>query len=385
MVRAGTATTTRSAVGARAAVSPGRSVAVNGARSAIPGASGQVRIEAIIQHQLDNQGAQLLLAQEAGLLTSEAHELFASYIAATAARSDWIGRFAASDGDVAALCAALLGPEQAFVDASQRLAHLLFQQMRPRTISAGDLAALIYTADGDSQRHIALLKLDPQSRPIRAFQRVNGRLRVVYGRADNLLPDERQLQKCALLTAATPGAPFDITLLDTQAGPTAGGVAAFFYRGFLGVALAASPRRLTRRFVDLCDAWLDAHRAVLDPAALFAFYACRRAALDQTSVEVVPFAEHALPGHPELRHDLAEALALNLVEGESSVRLEQFSVDRAVVSSLLRYVTLELDGGARLRVRADRFASLLDPARVRRAGNRYELTISTLTLREVSD
>ncbi|HEU5441853.1 MAG TPA: nucleoid-associated protein [Ktedonobacterales bacterium] len=385
MVRARTATTTRSATGARAAASVGQAGVVSSAPGAIPGASGRVRIEAIIQHQLDNQGAQLVLAQEAGLLTAEAHELFASYIAATAARSDWTGRFAESDGDVVALCAALLGPEQAFVEASQQLAQLLFHQMRPRTISAGDLAALIYSADGDPQRHIALLKLDPQSRPIRAFQRVNGRLRVVYGRADNLLPDERHLQKCALLTAAAPGASFDITLLDTQAGPTAAGVAAFFYRGFLGVALAPSPRRLTRRFVDLCDAWLDAHRAALDPAALFAFYAARRAALDQSDVEVAPFAERALPGHPELRYDLAETLALNLVEGEPPARLEQFSVDRAVVSSLLRYVTLELDGGARLRVRADRFASLLDPTRIRRTGNRYELTISTLTLREVSD
>lgn len=385
MVRAGTATTTHRAAGVRATAGAAQAGSISGVASAIPGASGQVRIEAIIQHQLDNQGAQLVLAQEAGLLTAETHDLFASYIAATAARSDWVGRFAEPDGDVAARCAALLGPEQAFVEASQRLAELLFYQMRTRTISAGDLAALIYTADGDAQRHIALLKLDPQSRPVRNFQRVNGRLRVVYGRADNLLPDERQLQKCALLTTAAPGAPFDITLLDTQAGPTAAGVAAFFYRGFLGVALAPSPRRLTRRFVDLCDAWLAARRATLEPAALFAFYAARRAALGEANVEVASFAERALPAHPELRHDLTETLALNLVEGSPSARLERFAVDAAVVSSLLRYVTLELDGGTRLRVRADRFAALVDPARIRRVGNRYELRISTLTLREVSD
>jgi hypothetical protein len=60
-------------------------------------------------------------------------------------------------------------------------------------------------------------------------------------------------------------------------------------------------------------------------------------------------------------------------------------VDRAFASGLANRVTIELDGGARLSVPADRFAELvqIDPRRT--AENKYRLVIESLTFREVSE
>lgn len=358
----------------------------SGGTLSVPGASGQVRIEAIIQHQLDNQAPQPLLAQATSVLPAKTHDLFASYIAATAERADWTGGFADARCVVAGLCDALLTDETAFVEASRHLAERLFAQMKRRTIAAGDLAVIVYSADGDATRHIALLKLDPQVRQVRSFQRIGGRLRAVYDEATNTMPEKGNLQKCALLARVDGQGGYQVVLLDTQAGPRASDVAVFFYQGFLGVTLAPSPRRLTRRFVELCDTWLERNRDRLAPAELLAFYAARRTALGGETVEVARFASDALSAaHADLRRSLAEHLAVNLVEADLPRRIERFPVDSAVVAGLLRTVTLELDGGARLRVRADRLASLLDLERLRRVGNTYELVITSLTLREVSD
>ena len=136
----------------------------------------------------------------------------------------------------------------------------------------------------------------------------------------------------------------------------------------------------------MCESWIDLHRDQFSPQQLFAFYAARRAALAGGTVEVARFAAEALDEAPAgLRADLAGHLAANLVEADPAQRIERFAVDAAVVSRLLRTVTLELDGGARLSVRADRLASLLDMRQLRRSGNRYELVLTSLTLREVSD
>ena len=350
-------------------------------------AASRVRIERIIQHQLDNETPQLLLAQAPSVLPPKTHDLFCSYIATTAARADWIAGFAEPEGTIAGLCDALLRDETAFVEASRQLAERLYSQMKPRTISAGDLAVVVYQSDGEPERHVALLKLDPQVRQVRTFQRISGRLRVVYDESNNTMPEEGHLQKCALLTHASGRSGYRVVLLDRQAGPRAvADVAVFFYRRFLEVTLAPSPRRLTRRFVELCESWIELHRDQFSPQQLFAFYAARRAALAGGTIEVARFASEVLgEAHAGLRADLAEHLAANMVEADPTQRIERFAVDAAVVSRLLRTVTLELDGGARLSVRADQLASLLDMGRLRRAGNRYELVLTSLTLREVSE
>jgi hypothetical protein len=59
----------------------------------------------------------------------------------------------------------------------------------------------------------------------------------------------------------------------------------------------------------------------------------------------------------------------------------RFTVDRATADPIVQTVTLELDGGARLIVPAERFAAMaqVDDQRV---GGKIRLTIETLTLKE---
>ena len=56
-------------------------------------------------------------------------------------------------------------------------------------------------------------------------------------------------------------------------------------------------------------------------------------------------------------------------------------MDRATADPVVRFVTLELDGGGRLRIPAERFAEMvrIDDQRV---GGKIRLTIETLTLKE---
>src|SRR5215469_9093838 len=84
---------TRAAVAPRATPTLG-AAPMPGSTSAAP----RVRIERIIQHQLDNAAPHLLLAQAPSVLPPKTHDLFASYIAATAARADWCGGFAEPEG-----------------------------------------------------------------------------------------------------------------------------------------------------------------------------------------------------------------------------------------------------------------------------------------------
>ena len=150
--------------------------------------------------------------------------------------------------------------------------------MRPRTIAPGDFVALIYPRGDEPDRQIALLKLDPDHRLVRTFASRDGRLRVSISAAENLLPDSARLQKCALLTCPTPGDDFEVTLLDTQAGPRAEGIAAFFYRGFLATELAPSARRRTREFLRCSDLWLADHQEEFTPPQVTTFYEARRVA-----------------------------------------------------------------------------------------------------------
>jgi hypothetical protein len=348
---------------------------------------GRVRIERLILHGLDHRNSRLDLVDEPALFTDAIEAFFTTHIEAASSRSDWRARFRDPTAEIPALCRTLLQGPGEFVAASQELARRLYDQMRPRTIAPGDLVVIIYTHGEDALRHVALLKLDPDQRLVRNFSVSGGRTRVTISAAGNLLPDSARLQKCALLTLATPTADFDVHLLDTQAGPRADGVAAFFYRAFLGAELLPSPRRQTREFLRQCDGWLAAHCDVLTPAALAAFYHARRTALGADLLDPANFATAALPAHPELAAQLAAALT-GLTEAAPSLDappLHRITVDPAVAAPVVNRVVLELDGGARLVVPAERFAELvrIDPART--AENKVRLVIESLTLKEVTE
>ena len=343
---------------------------------------GRVRIERLILHGLDNRGGRLRLVDEPALLSEEAQTFFALHIEAAGTRADWRAAFLDAQCEVALHCHRLLSDSDTFVEASRQLARRLYDAMRPRTIAPGDFVVVVYTQGDDPTRRVALLKLDPDQRLARTFTTVAGRHRVSISAADNLLPDTTRLQKCALLRSEEPDGDFEVVLLDTQAGPRAEGIATFFYDGFLSVRLAPSPRRLTRDFLRCTDAWLGEHRDELTPAQITAFYAARRAALRDDTLHLARFAGTAAPYDLHLQLDLLERVGAAF---QSSGQQGGYGVDRAFASGLANRVTIELDGGARLSVPADRYAELvqIDPRRT--AENKYRLVIESLTFREVSE
>jgi hypothetical protein len=342
----------------------------------------RLRIHQLILHALDPRAGSIQLVDDVVALDENSALFFAGHIAAAEQRADWRARFREPDGEVPLLCQRLLGNSGDFVDASRQLAQRLYDQMhqRPNQITPGDFVAVVYQQPDDPGVSIALLKLDPDHRLVREFSRSGGRLRVSIRTAGNLLPETRRLQKCALLRARANS--FDMMLLDTQAGPRSDGVAAFFYRGFLDAGLMPSARRRTRLFLTASDTWISQHARELAPAQLLAFYHARRQALTGDSLDLGRFAVAALPEVPQLAETLLAHLRKALFDPDDP--MQSFTIDRAVADPVVRCVTLELDGGTRLIVDAERFEELVRVG-ARRADGKLQLTLETLTLREVSN
>lgn len=366
-----------------------RSLATD-AGSPLPG-SGEIHIERLIEHEIDHKNRHIELAD--ALVTLGDHErYFAEHIATGDARAEWAACFDDPRGDVPKLCRELLGTTEQFIEASKALAQRLYDVMRTRRIARGDFVAAVFTKGNEPQRHIAILKLDPDSRRIRNFRKIGDQTLVDISMANNILPDTRSLAKCALITPVddpgdgAPGAGLDIRLLDNQAGTKANEVAAFFFRGFLATELVPTARRRTREFVRGCDAWVHDHSADLIPAELVEFWDARRAALTTDTVDVVAFAAEALPTHPELHEELTARLerAITPVLPAQSETISRFHVDQSVAQPLVKEIVLELDAGARLIVPTDHFDELVHIERDYTAQGRYKIVIQSQTLKEVS-
>lgn len=356
---------------------------------------GEVRIERLILHHLDHRAGQCDLVDAIATLDETGARFFASHVASAAERADWHARFRAEDDAVPAQLSALLGDDGQFVDASRALAERLYRYMCERSgnIAPGDFVAIAYHVGDAPERHVALLKMDPdQQRLIRRFTRHGAGWRVAVSLADNLLPEAKSLQKCALISreaSDAPGAPrlegdsFRVRLLDTQAGPRSDGVAAFFYRDFLAASLLASARRQTRLFLTETSAWLTQHGAAFEPHELLTFFAARRQALAGERVRLRAFAAAALPTRPDLTDDLTRRLIVAVLDAPD-LRGEHpfFPVDRAAAKSYLEKVTLDLDGGMRLTVSAARFEELVRVARERTEEGKLRLTLESLVMRE---
>lgn len=363
---------------------------------AAPGAHvSAITIERLILHHLDNRAGEMLLVEAELSLDSSIRALFASYIAEAIKNADWQARFLASQPTAPStttaptmpdLCASLLHDPSAFIAVSQQMARRLFEQMlqRPNQINPGDFVVAIYRASGVATSCIALFKLDPDARLVRDFSVERGRRLVRISLADNLMPQTVRLkQKCALITPSTDGADFSVVLLDTLANIHSEGVAVYFYKGFLGAQILPSARRRTRLFLRASDDWLAEHGAALSPRALMRFYAARRAALAGETIDLPAFTTAALPEDSNLAEDLLAALIPNIFDAEFEPHQTRFTVDRATADPIVQYVTLEMDGGARLRIPAQRFDDLASTAD-RRVGGKISLTIETLTLKEVT-
>lgn len=353
---------------------------------------GEVSIERLILHHLDHRAGQCDLVDAVATLDETSQRFFAGHVASAAERADWHARFRADDDAVPAQMSALLGDADQFVHASRALAERLYRYMCERSgnIAPGDFVAIAYHIGDEPERHVALLKMDPdQQRLARRFTRHGAGWRVAISLADNLLPEARSLQKCALISrdtsAAEAGASFRVRLLDTQAGPRSDGVAAFFYRDFLAASLIASARRQTRLFLTETNTWLAQEGGAFQPRELLAFYAARRQALTGEIVRLRAFAAAALPQRPDLAEGLTRLL-IGSVLGDPTLQGEHpfFPVDRAAARSYLEKVTLELDGGMRLTVSAARFDELVRLAEERTEEGKLRLTLDSLVMREVT-
>ena len=344
-----------------------------------------VVIERLILHSLNNATGKILLVNEIAELDERSDAYFADQIASALRRADWRARFAPDDDEIPQLCRRLLADANDFVVASQFLANKLFEQMskRAQQITPGDFVVALFRFAGAPERQIALLKLDPDDqRLIREYRIVGERLTVRISVAQNLLPESKRLQKCALLRPAADDTDFEVTLLDTQAGPRSDGVAAFFYRGFLHATLAPSARRRTRLFLSCTETWLAQRAASFTPAQILAFYRARREALRGEVVSLSAFAEAALAGEGDLQRDLVAMLSSRLFEGDE--RADAFEVDRAAADTITRIVTLELDGGLQIRVDAARFDELAHVDGARTAEGKIRIVVESLTLREAA-
>lgn len=344
-----------------------------------------VVIERLILHSLNNATGKVLLVNEIAELDERSDAYFADQITSALRRADWRARFAPDDDEIPQLCRRLLVDANDFVVASQFLANKLFEQMskRAQQITPGDFVVALFRFAGAPERQIALLKLDPDDqRLIREYRIVGERLTVRISVAQNLLPESKRLQKCALLRPAADNTDFEMTLLDTQAGPRSDGVAAFFYRGFLHATLAPSARRRTRLFLSCTETWLAQRAASFTPAQILAFYRARREALRGEVVSLAAFAEAALVGEGDLQRDLVAMLSSRLFEGDE--RADSFEVDRVAAETITRIVTLELDGGLQIRVDAARFDELAHVDGARTAEGKIRVVVESLTLREAA-
>ena len=348
-------------------------------------AADAVIIERLILHSLNNATGKILLVNEIAELDEHSDAYFADQITSALRRADWRARFEPDDDEIPQLCRRLLADADDFVVASQFLANKLFEQMskRAQQITPGDFVVTVFRFAGAPERQIALLKLDPDDqRLIREYRIVGERLTVRISVAQNLLPESRRLQKCALLRPAADDTDFEMTLLDTQAGPRSDGVAAFFYRGFLHATLAPSARRRTRLFLSCTETWLAQRAASFTPAQILAFYRARREVLRGEAVSLSAFAEAALAGEGDLQRDLVAMLSSRLFEGDE--RADALEVDRAAADTITRMVTLELDGGLQIRVDAARFDELAHVDGARTAEGKIRVVVESLTLREVA-
>lgn len=354
-----------------------------------------IHIERLILHHLDHRAGRCDLVDEVAELDETSARFFSNHVLSASERADWRARFREDDSALPEQMTSLLGDEARFIAASRALAQRLYDFMRQRAgqIVPGDFVVIAYTVIGGDQRHVALLKMDPdQQRLTRSFHTSGGRLQVAIEHAANILPEARGLQKCALISASAPRdgvRHFTVRLLDTQAGPKSDGVAAFFYRDFLAATLAASARRQTRLFITESNAWLQGVASEYSPRELLNFYAARRNALAGERVDLRDFAARALPGKADAIQGLVARLsgALFDLDNEDIALSEHpfFPVDRAVARKYLEKVVIELDGGARLSVPAARFETLARVLDERDAEGKARITLSSLIFCEAAE
>lgn len=137
------------------------------------------------------------------------------------------------------MCDGLLNNPESFIERSRDIASHLFNVVKDdKRISPSDLVLCTYTPEDSDERHLTILKMDPQDGFTAQEVEENGQRRYELERVPEVLP-RTDLQKCAFVLPPSKrngqGEGFDLKVLDQQINTRRGRKAAatFFTSGFL--------------------------------------------------------------------------------------------------------------------------------------------------------
>jgi hypothetical protein len=245
----------------------------------------------------------------------------------------------------------IMGGSMSLVDGSQKMANLLFTAMQKRNPAAGDLAVVRAFDPSANHEMLAVLKLDLRTgfrrEVVETAQGVKVRLQPV----PDLMPDrDRRLQKAAFIPQPPHNYPYDLMVLDNQAGGREVGAAGFFVDDFLQCELLDGPRELTRRLPQEVEKWLQEES--LAPGIALETREAVIQALHQPEVDLEVLANEAFHDS-EHRSSFLDYMETAGFEGGG------FSTDPAVADRIASTLTYILDGGVRISGDAETIAQIL--------------------------
>jgi hypothetical protein len=370
------------------AASTGKAHADN--QAPIASAPEKLVIDHLVLHYLDpDRGTPVLVDMDADL-DDAMHAYFAHHISYADTNAEWQAEFDDPSNQAARTCASLLrGGSDDFAQMTHYLANSLNNIMGAKgrfrkKIAPGDMIVVLYhSADSPSYR-LAILKVElDKERHTREFVESNGRRKVVFKPTRNLLPLAERLQKCAIVWFDADDTAPSLRLLDKDAGPASQGIAAFFYKDFLGASLGMSPKRRTRLFWSETNRWINAKSRHLGPHELLRFFQTRRAALSGATVDVQRFVADALPNRPHEAQALLSVLTTKLHLLDDVGALE-FEINASVAKAYTEHVTLLLDGKMKLAISANQFQELVHVSEDRTGEGKITITLETVTFQEIS-
>ena len=347
-------------------------------------------IDHLILHSLDSERGELKLVDDDAELDDATHAYFAQHIHHADVNAEWYAEFEEPTHQIMTTCASLLRLQSdGFAHLTHDLATRLYEIMcapgrfRER-IAPGDMVVVLYHTVNDPVHRLAILKVELDSeRRIRDFVGEDGHRKVIFRPASGLLPQVERLQKCAIIWFEADDEMPSLRLLDKDAGPVSEGVAAFFYKDFLGASLRMSSKRRTRLFWAETNKWLNTRSSTYTPGDLLHFFQVRRTALRGEWLDIQRFVVEALPIHPDDAQHLLTILTkkLNLPNDDGTLI---FEVNSKVAKPYLENITLLLDGKMKLTVNAERFHDLVRVSESRTGEGKIIITLETQTFQETS-
>ncbi len=297
---------------------------------------------------------------------------------------------------------------EAFLDASQRLAALLFRAMqqagqngaqpRPGTITPGDLLmGLFYdqTSETSSLPHLFLVKVDLETAVQRQIEpRGDGGIRTLLRRQEGLIPklSTAHVQKSALIRWADEPSTYDVIMTDPQGGKQ--GIAKFFAEDFLHTEPFRTPDEQAELLFRRAHTWVADHEEALSPQERGEVMETVRMLLEESGakaepvtprhlIEALPLPEpRDVPAVQELRQSFEQTLTAPQVEEDRIPADRELLIQSVPPAVAKTRVTYQLDHGVQLSGDPDAIAQLFvtPPHRV---GEDTEFTIRTSTFRPV--